>query len=460
MFNYIGFILGNWVRGNFEPGSYSLFTPLESPGIYARDALNIKSQFLIEGGVTTPSFLTGFATNVLAEDRADLIEIEANFEGSNISTVKREKGNQFALTMRPDLPSDYKYPNHPYYWFYFKVSGVKNKTVTINITNCEWMPNHWENYKPIYTYSNDPNDLEDHNWNVITNTSRSRKTFTFTHTFAQDSAFIALRYPYNYSRLKKYLLSIEKNPYVSVKALGNTREGREIYALMVTDKAVPDSKKKGIWVVAKEHGAEHDGAWAIEGMMKYLIRDDPKVIALRRNTVFVLIPVAAPDAAYHGRVVNPVTGFDVSTRYDATPIFPNRPGGMTEETKAIWTEVQKWIEKGHTLDIAVSFHNPHGEEENVWGIFSSRFKGEEHRKFHVAFLKYLSGYTVKTQITSHPPFKNIFPGRCSTEFGSLGFIYEINQHAKGKFLSIQDLYGIGESFTKGVFDYFEFSIES
>jgi len=214
MFNHIGFILANWVRGNFEPNKSSLF-----------------------------------ATNVLAEDRADLIKIEANIEGSNISTVKREKGNQFAITMRPDLPSDYKYPNHTYYWFYFKISGVKNKTITINITNCEWMPNHWDNYKPVYTYSNDPNDLEDHNWNIITNTSRSGKTFTFTHTFAQDSAFIALRYPYNYSRLKKYLLSIEKNIFVSVKALGKTREDREVYALAITDKTVPDSKRKefGLW---------------------------------------------------------------------------------------------------------------------------------------------------------------------------------------------------------------------
>jgi hypothetical protein len=36
------------------------FTPLESPGIYAGDAINRKHQLLIEGGVKAPSFLTGF----------------------------------------------------------------------------------------------------------------------------------------------------------------------------------------------------------------------------------------------------------------------------------------------------------------------------------------------------------------------------------------------------------------
>jgi len=419
MFSPLGISLKNWVRGHFE-----------------------SNQSLSLG------------TNRPTEEQPELIKIETNIEGSNISTVKRERGNQFAITMRPDLPSDYKYPNHTCYWFYFKVSGAKNKMITIHITNCEWMPNHWDHYKPVYTYSNDPNDLEDHNWNVINNTSRSGKTFTFTHTFVQDSAFVALRYPYNYNRLKKYLLSIEKKPHVSVKILGKSREGREIYALMVTDKTVSDSKKKGIWVVAKEHGAEQDGAWVIEGMTKYLLRDDPKVIALRRNTVFVLIPVAAPDAAYHGRVVNPATGFDVSHRYDLKSIFPDRLDGMTEETNAIWSEVQRWVESGHSLDLAISFHNPHGDEENVWVMFSSRFKREEHQRFHKTFLKYLSGYTFKTQLTNHSLFKNVFPWRCSTEFGSLGFIYEINQHARGRFLSIQDLYYFGESFAESFFNYF------
>src|SRR3990172_2639244 len=241
---YHKLLIANEVRDNLEPGSHSPFKSIQA-----------------EGG-------------------SGEIKIEANCEGSNISTVTRDREKQFDITMRPDLPSDYTYPNHTYYWFYFRISGAKNKEVTINIKNCEWMPDHWDNYKPVYTYSDDPNDLKDHNWNVITNTRRSGKTFTFTHTFTRDSAFVALRYPYHYSRLKNYLMGIEKNPHVSVKVLGNTREGREIYTLRITDNSVPDSKKKGIWLVAKEHGSEQDGAWVIEGMMKYLLKDDQKVIAL------------------------------------------------------------------------------------------------------------------------------------------------------------------------------------
>jgi hypothetical protein len=36
------------------------FTPLESPGIYAGDAINRQHQLFIKEGVKAPSFLTGF----------------------------------------------------------------------------------------------------------------------------------------------------------------------------------------------------------------------------------------------------------------------------------------------------------------------------------------------------------------------------------------------------------------
>jgi len=37
-----------------------LFTPLESPSIYAGDSRNREHQLLIEGGVIAQPFLTGF----------------------------------------------------------------------------------------------------------------------------------------------------------------------------------------------------------------------------------------------------------------------------------------------------------------------------------------------------------------------------------------------------------------
>jgi len=49
-------VVANYIINPLPPS----FTPLESLGIYAGDAINRKHQFLIEGGVKAPPFLTGF----------------------------------------------------------------------------------------------------------------------------------------------------------------------------------------------------------------------------------------------------------------------------------------------------------------------------------------------------------------------------------------------------------------
>jgi len=54
------YLILNKKMRNCSPNSFNTFTPLESPGIYVGDAINIKPQFLIEGGVKAPPFLTGF----------------------------------------------------------------------------------------------------------------------------------------------------------------------------------------------------------------------------------------------------------------------------------------------------------------------------------------------------------------------------------------------------------------
>ena len=45
-------VIGIWLLG--------IFTPLESPSIYAEDGRNRNHQLLIGGGVKAPPFLTGF----------------------------------------------------------------------------------------------------------------------------------------------------------------------------------------------------------------------------------------------------------------------------------------------------------------------------------------------------------------------------------------------------------------
>lgn len=403
---------------------------------------------------TSHHFLSAMALDKESESQVQII---GGFESSNIFNVKEISKNHFEVMMRPDEPSDYDYPDHMFYWFYLKIAGAKDQTITIDITNAEWMPSHWDNYTPVYTYASDPNGLTEHKWERITNTTRFFTTFSFTHTFTSDTVWVALRYPYTYTYGQRYTESIRNNPFVTVETIGKTREGRNIDLIIITDKGVKNKDKKGIWLVAKDHAVEQDGAWMIEGIIEFLLSKDTVAEILRKKTIFAMVPLAAPDATYHGRTVNPITGADVSHSYSIGPLSIKRAEIMTEETKAIWNMVQKWVKEGHSVDIAAILHNPHGSEENVWGMFSSSHKPEEHKSFHRAFLNNLNGYTTRTNIFPKLHHTDTFSDKAASEFNSLAFIYEINMHAKGSFLTINDLHKIGEAFARGVFDYFNFS---
>src|SRR3989304_6383572 len=265
------------------------------------------------------------------------MEIIGEFESSNIFNIKKISNNHFSMMMRPDEPSDHGYPDHMLYWFYIKITGAKDRRITVDITNIDWMPSHWDNYTPVYTYANDPNDLTEHKWERITNTTRFFKTFSFPHTFTSDTVWVALRYPYTYTYGQMYIASIKDNPHVKVETIGKTREGRNIDLIMITDRNVSDKGKKGIWLIAKDHAVEQDGAWMIEGITGCDRR--PARFLSRRPRPRFCRPSSpgAPDATYHGRNVNPVTGADVSHSYSIGPLSIKRAEIMTEETKAIWS---------------------------------------------------------------------------------------------------------------------------
>ncbi len=391
---------------------------------------------------------------VFAKGKTD-IQIEGGFEGSNVMNIKRVSKNHFEVMMRPDEPSDHDYPGHMLYWFYFKIAGAKGETVTIDVVNAEFQPFSWDNYRPVYSYAENPNDLSDHNWRMISQTERFFTTFSFTHTYESDLAWVASGYPYTYSYLQNYLASIKANPYVNVMTIGRTAEGRNIDIVKITDRTIPDRKKKSIWIAAGEHASEKEGSWVSEGMIEFLLSNNPTSSNIRKHAVFFIVPLAAPDANYHGRTVNPHTGFDVSHRYEAIPFFKGRKGSMTEETKAIWDTVKDWVKKGNSVDVCIILHDSHGLGPNVDGMIP---RGEEKGlRLNKRILDNLDSYTKETTLLKGSS-KNSFPERCAKEFDSIELIYHINQHDPKHYPSLESLKGIGKGFVSGIHDFYGFHI--
>jgi hypothetical protein len=371
------------------------------------------------------------------------IYVAGGFESSNVHNISKVSSEHFTCEMKPEQPSVFKYPDHQCYWFYLKVGNAKGKSVTIDITNCDWMPSHWKHYKPVVSYS-DPNELDNNNWEKISVTFSMDKTFRFTHTYTGDTAWVALRYPYTYSYHQKYLASIEDSPFIKRDTIFVTDEGRNLDTLTITNSDIPSSGKKKVVVYAREHGTEQEGSWVCQGIIDYLVSDEPEAQLLRDRTEFLLIPISVPDSVYYGRCSDPKTGGLIACDFSE-----NYNGTRTKESGAIWEKISDMAD-GAPIDICVSLHSPHGWEENIWSHVHDTIKTKEGKKLSRAIFSRSNGFTKRGPEYKWGKFS--LPGKCAREFGSIALLLEINQHAKKRFLTIGDMHKIGKAVCEGIND--------
>jgi len=374
--------------------------------------------------------------------------VVGEFEASNIYQIKEITPIHFTCEMKPESPSIFIYPDHHGYWFFLKVQDAKEKEVTIDITNCEWMPSHWKRYKPIVTYS-DPNHLSNQHWETINRTNQFATTFRFIHTYSANDAWIALRYPYTYTYHQRYLETIRNNPLLEIESIVRTRENRSLDVIKITGNKVPISQKKGAIIYAREHGVEQEGSWVCQGVIDFLLSEVQEAVTLREKTIIFIIPMLAPDAASHGRCTDPYTGGLLSCDFTQNDVDKMK----MDESKAILRKIRSVADRGSSIDICISLHSPHGWEENIWANIHDRIKQKEGKMLTKAIFGRCNGFTKRGPEDRWGRFS--LPGRCAEEFKSIALLLEINQHAKRRFLSIEDLRRLGSSICKGLYDYFD-----
>jgi hypothetical protein len=299
------------------------------------------------------------------------VDIVAGFELSNIHNIRQVDQDHFACEMIPEQPSMFKYPDHHGYWFCLRVEGAAGQRITLDIVNCDWMPSHWKRYRPVVTYT-DPNSFDSNDWEIINSAKQFRKTFRFCHTYRENVAWVALRYPYTYSYHQNYLDTLKHVRCVSRETIHITKGGRNLDALTITDPSTPDSQKRKIVIYAREHAVEQEGSWVCQGAIDFLTSESPEAESLRKGAVMLIIPICAPDAAYHGRCTDPATGRLVTCDFQ----MRDYDEMIMEESRAIWNKVASIAAPGR-IDLCLSLHSPHGWEENIWTNLHDSIRREE-----------------------------------------------------------------------------------
>lgn len=138
--------------------------------------------------------------------------------------------------------------------------------------------------------------------------------------------YFAHCYPYTYTRLQRFLLSLQKDAdrsrYIKRRVLCKTIAGNNCDLLTITDFSQEDSsdqpyatKRTGIVLTARVHPGESNSSFVMHGILDFLTGASLEARYLRHHFVFKVVPMLNPDGVVHGNYRCSLAGTDLNRRW-------------------------------------------------------------------------------------------------------------------------------------------------
>ena len=317
-----------------------------SEEIIENDDLNISYEKLIDMLNIKEPYDKNNCKNFIWKNHNDNNEVlfSSNFESGNLRYAIKHNPNEYDLILRPESECIRNYQ-----WFYFMlkindkstnlniikenpiiklniINLVKNKIILNNKTRilCYYDGQWSRDTNDVYYYPNDIPYLIDNNLinnnntnNDNANLTNNNKSFNFhTLTFSFDLSkitsnkkyiYFAYCYPYTYSQLTDYITSLNSlnsnKSYLRTDNIGETLDGNKIYMLIITnfnDSFETIANKKAIILTGRVHPGESNSSYVIQGLIEFLLSNEPKAEYLRKHFIFKIIPMLNPDGVIRG----------------------------------------------------------------------------------------------------------------------------------------------------------------
>ena len=289
------------------------------------------------------------------------VEIDTDFEGASLESWIPYSATGFRVRIRKDTNSDFAR------WYSFRVQGGQGEDLTFRITNAgeSSAASAWPFNRPVVSSDGGVT------WDRITNTSYDGGVFTFHHTPTSENEWIALNPVYNFSRWLNLVEEIGSNPMVdSLVVLTQTLEGRPVHLVKITDPAVHDSLKGAVWATARQHPAEVAGSWMAEGLLLWLLSDNPQAAELRRRAVFYMVPFLNPDGVALGNYRVNSVGANLNREWS------NQNPATAPSVAATTEAIESFVASGRRFDFFVDFHAYSSLRKNFF-FYSGRNRAPE-----------------------------------------------------------------------------------
>ncbi len=356
--------------------------------------------------------------------------------------------------------------------FYFRLTGVKGKTVRIDL--CELNPANMLKLltlNPVYstdllTADISPSDTEapftaavktvtnggvgsielpdtsKQQWHFIENVwgDHEHSTLSFVNTFSTDIVYIAMKYPYTPALNEKLFAEWAKNPHAKVISPGTSVKGRPLQIVRITDiPEVGQATHPSVVIYAREHTDEHDGSWACKGAIDFLLGNSPAATALRSRLIFHIIPLLDPDATLLSEHVGIISTFTKKTSGKESRIYAGY--------------FQQWIDGGGRLDLVINLHNVESAERTFHLSAALAEPAEARLTLSTAFNAILTqslgeqGYRAAAS-SDMGYLPDRLAGWLDDTYGAMHLAYELNSQEPHRHLLLSELTTMGETIVK------------
>ncbi|KAM6461204.1 cytosolic carboxypeptidase 2 isoform 2-T4 [Liasis olivaceus] len=268
----------------------------------------------------------------LKDPEDTVLLFESRFESGNLQKAIRVGEYEYELTLRTDLYTS-KYTQ----WYYFRVQNTR-KDVTyrftiVNLMKAKSLYNM--GMKPLMYSQKDAqsqgigwrrmgSDIKYYKYNTEDGQTLYCLTWTVCFPHSYDTCYFAQFYPYTYSDLQRYLLTLVSNPlysqYCKLRPLCNSLAGNTVYLLTITNPsksaiATAAAAKKAIILSARVHPGETNSSWVMRGFLDFILSDAPDAQLLRDLFIFKVVPMLNPDGVVVGNYRCSLAGRDLNRNY-------------------------------------------------------------------------------------------------------------------------------------------------
>ncbi|MDD9889385.1 MAG: M14-type cytosolic carboxypeptidase [Gammaproteobacteria bacterium] len=258
------------------------------------------------------------------------MEISQGFDGGNITVIECEEPSNIQLEIRKDNNSDF------YQWFYFRLSGARNRDCTIKILNAgdAAYPDGFKDYRIVYSY--DRKEWLRHDSQL------EHGVLEFRFTAKKDAVYFSYFAPYSMKRHHDLVASALGHSHCSHELLGKTLDNQDLDLLRFSNG--DDAAKKNCWIIARQHPGETMAEWWMEGCIEKLCnKDDPLTQKILANCNVYLIPNMNPDGSRRGHLRTNAAGRNLNREW-ASPTLELSPEVFLAKEKMNFTGVDFFLD--------------------------------------------------------------------------------------------------------------------